>query len=125
MLWEDGIKTLFDPCPAGWRVPESGAGDKSVWSAFSAENGTWNEANNDPSGGYHYSGVSAQGSPWYPASGFFTPAGKRSGTGSWIHNWNCTAHADRSYCFRISYTDFTPNATNVRNHGFPVRCVRE
>ena len=30
-LWQDAIKDLFDPCPAGWRVPLSGAGERSPW----------------------------------------------------------------------------------------------
>ncbi len=106
-------------------MPPSGNEARSVWSAFTEENGVWNGENGQPYGGYRYNGVSAQGSPWYPASGFYTPVCMLSGAGFWIHDWSSTAVNDRVYCFRISYTDFTPNASNVRNHGFPVRCVRE
>lgn len=98
---------------------------RSVWSAFTAENGVWNGENGQPVSGYHYPDVSAQGSPWYPASGFYMPYGSRKEVGFWIHNWSGTAQDGRAYCFRISQTDFTPNASNVRNHGFSVRCVRE
>lgn len=125
MLWQDAVKTLFDPCPAGWRVPLSGEGNRSVWSAVTTDNGIWNGAIGKPEGGYHYHGISTQGSPWYPASGFYMPVGSLSGMGYWLHNWSSTAINDMAFCFRISYTDFTPNASNVRNHGLSVRCVRE
>lgn len=123
--WQDDVKTLFDPCPSGWRVPKSGIGEHSIWSAFSADNGTWNGTVGQPESGYHYYGVSAQGSPWYPASGFYSPSADLIEVGRWIHNWSSTSEAGWSYSFRISSSVFTPNATNVHDHGFSVRCIRE
>ena len=123
--WQDGTKTLFDPCPPGWKVPKSGTGIRSLWSAFTAENGTWNGANAQSGGGYHYNTVSTSGTPWYPASGFYLPSAGFSGTGQWIHSWSSSVQDSASYSFRVSYTAFTPNTPNVRNHGFSVRCIRE
>lgn len=36
-LWQDNVKTIFDPCPYGWRIPPKGS-----WSSFNYGNfSTW------------------------------------------------------------------------------------
>lgn len=62
-LWgSDGAKTIFDPCPRGWRVPK----DTQIWADWTADNFVWNAA---------YPGrmlQSDEGAPlgsWFPAAG--------------------------------------------------------
>lgn len=44
-LWtESGLKSMFDPCPAGWRVPAYSSTNKSPWAKF--ESSGWNPAPN-------------------------------------------------------------------------------
>mgnify|MGYP007028757585 CR=1 FL=1 len=115
-LWEtaaDGGKTLFDPCPPGWRVPRDGS-----WEGVNEANFIYDEAafgRRHPLLGY------------YPLTGNRGAAsGEWSFVGGQANYWTSTAAAEQ-------YT-YIPNPLpaylNVRGNGdraggCPVRCVSE
>jgi hypothetical protein len=47
-LWNDGVKTVYDPCPKGWRVPASSNWNTGDFGAFS------NNGKNSPNQGNYY-----------------------------------------------------------------------
>ncbi|MCC8063269.1 MAG: hypothetical protein LIO68_08545 [Rikenellaceae bacterium] len=124
-LWRDGYETLFDPCPAGWRVPGGGDGELSPWRDFGSDddrytNGNWNATDS----GCNWNPPAVYGTPsvWYPASGwrhFLT--GDPGATCRETTIWSAFGGG---FLFGTA-TFLRKNNFSGRAHGFPVRCVRE
>lgn len=130
-LWQDGVKTLYDPCPAGWRVPRSGIADSggSPWGLLSLTNSSW--VKNGALTGRRFDNTVVQKalSAWYPVTGL------RNGTKG-VHSnintegavWSVTASAtspDMSYGFGLFENSVEPARNHFRGHGISVRCIRE
>ena len=119
-LWgHSGTKTIYDPCPPGWRVPKnSGISEAtSPWDGFTSSNGTW-------SYGYNW-GTNAV----YPAAGYRDNGSDIRLEGSDGYYWSASPPSSSS-----SYASglvFASGVVDVGNHyvyraaGFSVRCVRE
>lgn len=123
-LWQDALKTLFDPCPVGWRVPKNGEGELSPWTAFTHTNGPWQDFGIGATGGrqWTFSGISI----WYPGCGLrHAHSGKVNNYGRYQWLWSASTIGDESYRFRYDQTSVQPYAFSVRGDGSPVRCVRE
>ena len=123
--WQDGMKTLFDPCPALWRVPRGGEGGLNPWrdfgdSANQYANGGWNAT--DLGCNWNTPAVLGTPSAWYPASGwrhFLTGGNGAAGRETTI--WSASAGG---FLFGTA-TFLRKNNFSGRAHGFPVRCIRE
>jgi hypothetical protein len=108
-----GEKTIFDPCPAGWRVP-AWSGTQSPWSTFTTSNFTWSNYGRTYSGSY------------YPATG-----NRRCTDGticiidSYGYYWSASPCSD--YAFNLCFYDSKvyPLHNSYRAYGFSVRCVKE
>lgn len=121
-------KTLFDPCPPGWKMPQP-----YVFSAFTRTGGDATVA----SGEANVTGQFVQGwnfmydgsrTTYYPGVGyrydeaglfFFTAAG---------YYWSSSpgsASAFGARALMLSSTQIYPQFINPRGSGFPVRCQRE
>ena len=125
-LWRDAVKTLFDPCPAGWRVAQSGTGNLSPWRAFTMDNGPWRDFGIGATGGreWTFSGTKI----WYPACGLrHGNNGKTNNYGRYQWLWSSTPSeaAHNSYRFRYDEASVQPATGGVRGDGSPVRCIRE
>lgn len=126
-LWQDNIKTLFDPCPAGWRVPRSGAGNLSPWNAFTADNGPW-EGIQGTAGRKWSTATVYGGSAWYAAAGWRRPEiGTIISVGKDGAYW--TATYTGAQAFLLFFMNIIADPWNIgstyRARGYPVRCVRE
>ncbi|MDR0657483.1 MAG: fibrobacter succinogenes major paralogous domain-containing protein, partial [Mediterranea sp.] len=119
-LWgHSGVKTIYDPCPSGWRVPKnSGMSEAtSPWKGFTSSNGTW-------SYGYNW-GTNTR----YPAAG---SRGNSSGSigneGSYGVYWSASPSSSSSnnasnlnvYSGYVRVDDSRGRAT-----GLSVRCAQE
>lgn len=125
VLWQDGLKTLFDPCPAGWRVPLSGAESLRPWNSLTIANGPWygTTDNTDPSAGRMFQ----SGTVWYGATG---GRSQRSGFLSWVcewcHVWSSTLTPEQYWIFRFNFGQIDEGGqTHAPAIGLSVRCVRE
>ena len=123
-VWQDGYKTLFDPCPVDWRVPK--AGGSSPWQALHSEmhtfvNGTWDVTNK----GARWTAPAVYGgNTWYPASGLrANGSGKLGDYGTRGLFWAVGTGLASSY-FNVAQNDTFLNSA-VHAYCFPVRCVRE
>jgi uncharacterized protein (TIGR02145 family) len=145
------VKTVYDPCPDGWRVPTRGE-----WQGIlngNTSNVTINSGSLITGSGNRWqwrgtgSGSNARGgwlvspNPYAPSGEqvftLYIPAGGyRSGTNSGAplqnvqtaHYWTSTAVADnngRSYYLNIQPTALWPNYTGGRIDGHSVRCIME
>ena len=114
-------KTIYDPCPTGWRVPDGG------------EDGIWNKAGFDDCG-YDDSdegmllgsGISSPAT-WYPASGY---RHMEYGNVGYVANfgiyWSASICSnDRSYCLYFTSYDFEPSHHFLHAFALSVRCQKE
>ena len=135
-LWNSGteempIKTEYDPCPDGWRVP-SYAELKNL-----CQNKSEKMVNNEGQAGYWLSGsvAYAENTPkvFFPAAGYI---GANDGIYSSMNSvgayWSSNAYYDYSYSykstrifFNLDYDIFYIGNRNKRAFGSSVRCVKE
>lgn len=120
-LWKDGAKTLFDPCPAGWRVPR-----KDIWAGMTAANTIWQATEK----GVLVWDIVKGGPAWYPAAGFRDAGsnglfGKLGSVGSRGHNWSSAVSGTYAMYLDFGSSWLNPSSANYRGHGFSVRCVKE
>ena len=105
-------------------MPRSGVGVLSPWSAFTHENGPWQDFGIGVSGGrkWNFTGATI----WYPACGLrHATSGKTNNYGRYQWLWCTTVVDAESYRFRYDQNSLQPSAGGVRGDGSPVRCVRE
>lgn len=116
----NGTKTVFDPCPKGWRVPVGGEGDKSPWYGVTI-----------PEGETFEKGITFTNLGFYPASGYyqstntFVPAGTMGSAG---FNWTATpssSQTGRAYHFKFNSTTVGISEVIGAANAMPVRCVKE
>ena len=112
--WKSGKKTLYDPCPIGYRVPD---GEKDgFWatalgtSANTAEGTNWDSVNN----GRHWPLADGVTVAWYPT------------VDSYGLYWT-TSTSDNNYAYHlcINSNNIYQNTSRSRKSGSFVRCVRE
>ena len=122
--WQSS-KTIYDPCPVGWRVPDGG--DNGVWSTALGSwsySGTYDSTNE----GINFSGKFGSSSTiWYPASGRrLMTGGTLYYVGDIGHYWSVTPDNYTAYTLDFSYDgDVYPTNGDSRARGFSVRCQKE
>ena len=120
--WNPTTKTLYDPCPSGYRIPEihtyGHAGTDVInntgWGLFQSI-------------GLN-SGINWQiGSSFFPASGFRNSAnGYFNWVGSYGFAWISTPHSTTNgYGLHFVSGAVYPNLARYRSYGWPLRCISE
>ena len=117
-LWKSS-KTMYDPCPAGYRVPDGG--DTGVWkkAGFATTTATtWDSGYN-----FNISGSTT----WYPAAGYRRYSdGTLLSVGSGGYCWSCTPSGTNAYyLFFLSDSVYPAYNYYSRASGRSVRCLRE
>ena len=120
-LW-GSTKTIYDPCPEGWRVPDNG-----TWSAFATSPPfVWTDS---PAGRtYTYNSYTA----WYPASGIrFSKTAAIQNVGTIGYSWSSSIVTGDQTEYKVYYLRFynsdseiTPSYNSNRANGLPIRCAR-
>lgn len=123
-------KTIYDPCPVGWRVPDGG------------ENGVWAVASGNiyPYSGYPYDNIAESMNftgtlgdalnIWYPAAGYRSSGENELSSvgysGSYLSANSVDDDGQWAYgMFFSQYTDFGPAGEQHRSAGNSVRCLKE
>ena len=122
----DKSKSIYDPCPAGWRVPDGGS--NGVWSKAKGSSSYFDYSYNPTNEGIDFSGIFGSASTiWYPASGYLgLGAGSLYGVGSYGSYWS--ASSDSLSACRLDFSFYggvKPSDSFGRASGFSVRCHRE
>ena len=120
-------KSIYDPCPAGWRVPDGG--ENGVWSKACGSGSYFRGYPYDgTNGGMNFSGKFGSASTiWYPASGecFYTD-GSLSSVGYGGYYWSASPDDDGAYLLRFDYDGLVdPSSYHRRAYGWSVRCLQE
>lgn len=134
--WKEKEKTMYDPCPAGWRVPDGGA--EGLWAkAFGTRDRINNIAGDNGFDFGSESGIDAtlsskNASVWYPSAGFIDRTEFRlEGVGDSGHYWTTSPNEGNAYSLYLmtlgmSFIDFADQCSyNNRANGMSVRCIRE
>ena len=119
-LWttSDKTKSIYDPCPAGWRVPGGGG----VWSKAGFDDTTYDSTNKGIS-----LNISSPSTTWYPASGYRNWGdGGGFSVGSKGYYWSAFPSSSDAcgLCFNNDGY-FNPSHGNNRAGGLSVRCLQE
>ena len=130
-LWNLGtesnpIKTEYDPCPKGWRVPTYAEMDQlsshcSSWTTVEGQNGYYF------SGIYTYLDVSP--SVFCPAAGSLSykdgNAGNRGYYGNYWSSRASSYYSGHLYFYSNFVGTYINSNRNLRAYGYSVRCVQE
>lgn len=123
-------KTVYDPCPSGWRVPDGG--ENGVWSkALGSSSYVRYESCSDiTNNGMDFSGkFGAASTIWYPASGSRDTNGSisRVGTDGGYCSASVTEHSNFMYRLFLNSTGHVYPSYDqaLRMQGNSVRCCKE
>lgn len=127
--WMESKKTMYDPCPVGYRVPKGG--NDGFWAtalgtSSSTSAGTkWDGTN----AGRHWTLADGTTAAWYPAVGYRNyGSGALSYVGSNGGYWSASPHPSSSnsaYYLNFYNGNVYPASNYYRGSGYCVRCVRE
>jgi hypothetical protein len=116
-LWgHNTTKSVYDPCPEGWRVPVNSGSTSSPWYGVSSQK--FDEG----------TGVNWGTNALYPTTGYlWDDDGNLYFVGINGFYWTASASSvETALCLHLNLEgSFSTSYTYTRAHGFPVRCVQE
>ena len=124
----DKDKSIYDPCPAGWRVPDGG--ENGVWALAAGSPDSFTNTFHSTNKGMNLTGkISSDETVWYPAVGYrHYQNGNLNDTGANGVYWSATPihGTNQVYCMvtRDDNTVITVQ-NSMRSFGRGLRCVKE
>ena len=119
-------KSIYDPCPAGWRVPDGGS--NGVWSkAIGSSSDFYDYPYDSTNEGMNFSGKFGSVSTiWYHASGYRgSYDGSLDDVGSYGNYWSASHSNYYAYCLNFdSNGRVYPSSRFNRATGRSVRCLQ-
>ena len=123
----DNTKSIYDPCPSGWRVPDGG--DDGVWSRALGSSSDFTDESlyNSTNEGMNFSGeFGSAHTIWYPVSGYRSMGdGSLKYVGSEVFYWSATRVGNSAYSLCISGRVNCPSFFDAMPTGSSVRCIKE
>jgi hypothetical protein len=118
-LW-DSSKTIYDPCPVGWKVP-----DGYFWqNAGVAQTSTMYDSTNKG-----HSFALSSGTAWYPLAGYmssYEPAVlKLTSTYGYYATYQPQLSDHNAIYMILGSSQVTTRAANARSFAYSVRCMKE
>ena len=114
--WQDNNKTVYDPCPNGWRVPSS-----VIWNSYPYSNKSDFSSEN----GLRF-GIANEEYTYYPKTGILA-----STTGSWVTTWGYSEYHSGTIGSKLYFrlydvgTMYVPSGSLNSATGAAVRCQKE
>ena len=116
-------KTIYDPCPSGWRVP-----DGSIWATASKQSPSFDYTYDSTNHGMNLKGKFGSANPiWYPGTLCISGYNGTLPSGDSNSMWSCTPEGVRAEGLSISsgYGRVHTYYSSSRANGWSVRCVKE
>lgn len=127
-LWDDdGEKSVFDPCPVGWRVHRGGTDAKEApWSGFTKTNFVYKAALANQRG---TAGRLLLSTVWFPQAGCLSSeTGALDGVTISVDYWTSTLAEKNGYRSANSFSHagiWTGQTSWEGSYGFKIRCVQD
>ncbi len=131
-LWADGeFKSVYDPCPDGWRVAPNGTWDDfgTAWDGAGAgafkKLPSWTAKNENVAGGLYSDGTVAA---FYPAPGYrHRDNGALYAVGSAGYIWSSAipTGSGNAHGLDFGYSWLDPQYSSSRAYGLQLRCLQE
>lgn len=122
-------KTKYDPCPAGWRVPDNS--ENGVWVKSGLTDSDFYYGGDTVDRGITLSNKYSVPESWYPATGAkMGDSGSLSGVGNWSDSWSVTPgiYNDMfvfSFNIVVNYLYIQRSGYGTLACGNPVRCQKD
>lgn len=123
-------KTIYDPCPSGWRVPDGG--DNGVWEKAGFPYNFWYpdpDSYDSINKGMNFGSTYSSRTTWYPAAGCrHYSEGDLSYTSYEGDYWSVTLDHGRlrGCCFYFDESGYMdPSSRNLMSYACSVRCIQE
>ena len=123
--WQSN-KTIYDPCPPGWRVPDGGY--NSAWTKAVNSSSFFSYTWDDTKRGINFSGkFGIAETIWYPAAGYLYGAvGSLEAVGHIGEWWSCVAYGYKAYILYLNDNGrICPSYDSTVSWGHSVRCQKE
>ena len=121
-------KSIYDPCPAGWRVPDSSI--NGVWSTALGSSSEIYVRYDSTNKGMNFSDkFGSDQTIWYPASGYrdYIDGSLRNVGGNGYY-WSASPNDNKAYDLVLYCSgpgNVLPSSSAFRAHGQSVRCLQE
>lgn len=124
----DEPKSIYDPCPAGWRVPDGG--ENGLWSKALGLGSSLGDLSYDSTnkGINFFDKFGSALIIWYPASGY---RNDRDGYDDFKHvgnsgyYWSASPNGNSAFNLYFSYDNVYISDYSNRAYGLSVRCLKE
>ena len=115
-LWTKEQKTIYDPCPIGYRVPTT-----NVWDLLNINNISGNLHNGAD---FIYDGVNTT---YYPTTSGFDGSGSFSNDFNYCYLWSAEYYEDnKANALMFEMAQFYyPRWSEKRNSGWAIRCMKD
>lgn len=123
----DKAKSIYDPCPAGWRVPDGGKG--GVWSKAGFDDSTYDSTYDITNKGMSFN-ISSPSTTWYPSTGYRSFGGVNF-YDCMGYYWSASPVDYHESDFNAYYMAFLEDGDvgvstfGIRANGASVRCLQE
>ena len=118
-------KRIYDPCPAGWRVPDGG--EEGIWSKSKGSSSDYTRNYDNTYLGMNFSGeFGTDLTIWYPAAGYRgNNGGSLSGVGNYGFCWSATPLGSSAFTLYFYNSGLvSPSFNYYRADGYSVRCLQ-
>ena len=124
--WPDSgsPKSMYDPCPAGWRVPDGG--ENGIWAKAHGSSASYTHTYDSNKKGHDFSGDFGESSPiWYPVVKRRSYETGNLSSDNTVCYWSCSPTSNMVYYLYTSSSNVNPASYAFRAFGQPVRCCKE
>ena len=124
-FWSPDKKTIYDPCPVGYRMPP-----EDVWYGFTDGGNSQYVTESDVSNvtgenGWSFYCNSASETTWYPVNGYYTHVGSLSSS-SYGYYWSADKNGGSPYNFYFRSDGYVyQNHTSNTYCAYNVRCMKD
>jgi uncharacterized protein (TIGR02145 family) len=114
-------KSVYDPCPEGWRVPSG----KKTSGSWSSPWGTWTTIASTGGTGTYTGWASWSAIGYYPLAGYrSSTTGILTSIGTNGYYWSATISAANAYYMNLQNNSIASGNTSIRALANNVRCVK-